>query len=350
MQKIVVDGLFVTQRITGTQRYAHELMLELDLLVPPGSVEILVPESAQKLPSYRNIRVVKYGKRTGIPWQQIDLPWYLRKKRARGVFLNNVLPLTYRKGIIAVHDICYKVHPEFYRSLHDKLSALWHRVNYWFAAHSDMTILTVSFFSKDEIMKHYSVDPSRFHVIYPSWQHIGRIGYSTDLYERYPMLSPKNFLFALSSLGANKNFVWVLQEAKRNPDQFFAIAGGGKLKGVTRDLGLLDLPNVQFLGYVSDEDVRTLMRDCKAFLFPSLYEGFGLPPLEALAEGANIVISDQASLPEIYGSCAYYIDPLNYDIDLDALLKKPVASRKEVLEKYDWAIGAKKLFGLLFSE
>ena len=89
----------------------------------------------------------------------------------------------------------------------------------------------------------------------------------------------------------------------------FAIAGGGSLEAEAKRLGLANLPNVVYLGYVSDGEAKALMHHCKAFLFPTLYEGFGIPPLEAVACGApRIYVSDTPCMREIYGDCAGYID------------------------------------------
>ena len=76
------------------------------------------------------------------------------------------------------------------------------------------------------------------------------------------------------------------------------------------------------------------MERCRAFILPSYYEGFGLTPLEAQSCGAKVIVSNKASMPEIYGDTAYYIDPFNNDVDLDELLKQPVDKPDEILEKY----------------
>ena len=89
------------------------------------------------------------------------------------------------------------------------------------------------------------------------------------------------------------------------------------------------------------------MQSCKAFILPSYFEGFGIPPLEALACGSPIIISNAASLPEIYGKCAHYIDPFNPDTDLDALLKEPVEPPTSLFEKYSYDNSARQLFDLL---
>lgn len=347
MCKYVIDGLFLTQRMTGTQRYSFELTNELDKLIDKGELEILVPLSAENIPEYKNITVVRYGKHNSIAWQQIDLANYLRKNKKQGIFLNNILPLCYPHGIITVHDVCYKANPCFYSSMRDKLSMLWHRLHYFFAAHSKMLILTVSDFSKSEIIKYYKVDANRIKVIKNGWQHMDNIIAAEDTFERYSFLKSKNYFFSMSSLEANKNFKWILYAAKNNPDSVFAIAGGGKLKGVAEAGAFVDLPNVHFLGYVSDEDAKTLMRDCKAFLFPTLYEGFGIPPLEAISTGAAAIVSDASCMREIFGDSVHYVDPYNSDVDFDEIMKQGIAPCQHLLEKYSWEKSAEKLWEII---
>ena len=110
---------------------------------------------------------------------------------------------------------------------------------------------------------------------------------------------------------------------------------------------LQNLPNVVLAGYLSDGEVKALMQSSKAFVFPSYFEGFGIPPLEALSCGTNIIVAKASCLPEIYGNCAHYIDPDNTDVDLDALLKEPVEGPKDVLQTYTYANGAKLFHDLL---
>ena len=347
MKKWIVDGYFLTQKITGTQRYSYEILAELDKLIAKNSIEILVPEYAEKLPNYQNIRIVKYGNKKGLLWQQTDLAAYLRHRDAYGIFLNNIISLSYPKGIIVLHDVCYRVNPQFYQSLRDKMSMYWHRVNYRAVANSDMKIVTVSEFSKREIIKYYGVDSRRITVIYNAWQHMKVISKSNNTFQKYTQLRPKEYYFSMSSLGANKNFKWVLYAAKNNPNEIFAIAGGGKLKGAAEAMGLVNLPNVCFLGYVSDEDAKTLMSNCKAFLFPTLYEGFGIPPVEALACGSPAIVSDIPVMHEIYGDSVRYIDPNDFYVDLSKVMQTSVDDADEVLRRYSWEESAKKLNDLL---
>lgn len=347
-----IDGLFLTQRITGIQRYAYELCLEIDKIITQNEIELLVPANIEaefeaNIPQYNNIEVIRYGKHCGIKWQQIDLARYLKKNKREGIFLTNILPLMCPRGIMAIHDVSYKANPDFFTSKRDRISALWHRLNYWWAAKSKMQILTVSNFSKKELIKYYHIEENRIEVVNNAWQHIQRINTSTDTFEKYSMLKEKEYYFAMSTLAPNKNFRWIIEAAKQNPDKTFAIAGGGALK---ENEEAQQIRNLYLLGYVSDEDAKTLMKNCKAFLFPTLYEGFGIPPLEAIACGTkHIIVSDTPCMHEIYGEYATYISPKEYThIDFDKLdcLDK-VHNFETLLDKYSWKVSAKKIVSLL---
>ena len=100
-----------------------------------------------------------------------------------------------------------------------------------------------------------------------------------------------------------------------------------------------------YLGYISDGEVRPLMKHCKAFLFPSICEGFGMHFIEALASRARIIIASASCLPESCRDSAYYIDLYDYDVDLDRLLEE-VAPPQNVLERFGWDKSAKKIHEL----
>lgn len=91
------------------------------------------------------------------------------------------------------------------------------------------------------------------------------------------------------------------------------------------------------------------MSECKAFIHPAFYEGFGIPPLEAMSCGVEVIVSTATCLPEIYGRSAHYIDPYNYDVEFEKLLSEPVEPASKVLDKYNWEREAAKLYELLKS-
>jgi glycosyltransferase involved in cell wall biosynthesis len=161
-------------------------------------------------------------------------------------------------------------------------------------------------------------------------------------------LTEKNYFFCLGSISKRKNLKWILEYAKKNPQSLFAVSGTSLSVSKIDEIGELNSSkNVKMLGYLEDPQVKALMEKCRAFIMPSYYEGFGIPPLEALSCGAPVIVSNSASLPEIYGNTAHYIKPDNTDIDLEALLREPVDSPAPLLKKYTYDSGAEKLYGII---
>ena len=171
-----------------------------------------------------------------------------------------------------------------------------------------------------------------------------------SVFEKLSGLKNKEFYFTLGSLSLRKNLKWIMEHAELYPNELFVVSGAMLKNVIPPELKKIKLlKNIILAGYLSDGEVKALMQKCKAFVLPSYFEGFGLPPLEALSCRAPVIISNAASLPEIYGDCAHYIDPSTPDVDLDALLAKPVSSPAPLFEKYFLDNSAKKLYAALNS-
>lgn len=341
-----VDGSFFAQRVSGIQRYSIELLAALDRIVPPDFVEIVTPQGVTT-PAYQNIRAVPFGTRRGLAWQQLDYPEYLKQRGAKGLATCNIIPWFGFRGIAVVHDVCYRARRDFYTSGRDRLSAAWHCLQYRRIAQKAERIITVSEFSKSEIHKYYGVPLKKMNIVYNAWQQMQRLTPDDGIFAKHPQLQRGAYYFSMANLLKNKNFPWVLRAAKAKSDAVFAIAGGGSLAAEAERLGLADLPNVLYLGYVADGEAKALMAHCKAFLFPTLYEGFGIPPLEAVACGApEIIVSDTPCMREVYGDCAAYIDLSTNPGDVSAVTP-PAAAPAALLEKYSWDKSAAKLLEIL---
>lgn len=344
---IVINGNFMSSRITGIERYARELTSALDdLLKENDAVTLLVPANSKNVPKYKNIVVQQTASKGGIIWEQTTLRSYLKKHRDT-ICLNlcNVAPLFVQPGITAIHDIMCKVNKNDFTTLRNRMSRYWHVFQYWYIIKHEKKIITVSNFSKNEIEKRYPNSKGKISVIPNAWQHVLRYSENGNWQEKYPFLEDKQFFFSMATLSRNKNGKWIIEVAKRNPDCVFAMAG--------KDYETAEytaIPeNVYMLGYISDGDACALIKHCKAFLFPSLSEGFGLPPLEALSLGTQIIVSNQSALPEVFEKAAHYIDPYETNVDLDLLLVEQVDDAPTVLNKYSWSESAKILYDLMYS-
>ena len=345
MRKIAINGRFLVRNLTGQERFAREICNEIDKLVGKNQIEIIVPKYAKNLPVFENIKIIKFGNVRGHFWEQVDLlVWLLFHKR---ICLNlcTTCPIL-KPGITAIHDISQVVHPEFFQTSYGKKSSLWHRIMLKsIIMHKKNLILTVSNFSKNQMIEYLKIDANRIVVLGNGWNHIKKIQEDENIFLKYAFIEKEMYYLAVSSIMPQKNFKYILEVAKRNPNCTFIIAG--KKVGLTEEeFDNVTVKNVFFLGYVTDQELKALLVHAKALIHPAVYEGFAITPLEALACGTKIIVANSSCLPEIYKDSAIFMDPYQYDIDLEQLLNQEFKPEK-TLEKYQWPLFAKKLLDSL---
>jgi glycosyltransferase involved in cell wall biosynthesis len=348
VSRFIINGKFLSQRMTGVQRFAYELVSALDgQLTTNDGVSLAVPSSVSEtqIPNLHAIAVARVGSHHGVRWEQCDFPSYCHAQHAIPVNLCNAAPLR-NPGIVCIHDVKVKRFPEYFTWKF----RLWYDLLFSRIARKAVLVLTVSEFSKKEIEATLHIPERKIVVVPNAWQHLEHIVPSDDVLSRYHVLD-KGFFFMLGSLDPNKNLAWLVKEAQRNPQETFLVSGSIDRKVFAKSAAMASLPsNVTFLGYASDEDVKGLMTHCKALVFPSFYEGFGVPPLEALRVGSPIIVSDIPVLREIYHEAAIYIDPHRTDYVLEELLATNTTGADKVLASYDWKISAGLLKDVLERE
>ena len=204
----------------------------------------------------------------------------------------------------------------------------------WFARE----VYTVSDDQRHLISDKLGIPLDKIGITYNGWEHMNAVEPDESVFEKLPDVKKGEYFYALGSLAKHKNYKWIREVARRNPDKTFVVAGGADLAAFGKDEAdaAQNTGNVFYPGYVTDGENKALMQHCKAFLHPAVFEGFGIPPLEALSQGAPILLSNASCLPELYGDCARYFAPQDYDVDLDALLAEPVSKPDKLLEKYSW--------------
>lgn len=345
--KYLINGKFFLRKVSGQERFARELLKKIDELADENEFGILIPNYAKDVPIYKRIRVIQYGELSPILWEQIELPIYAYRNKCKLINLCTSCPVVF-PGITVIHDICQVVNKEFVDTLYTKLSNIYYGIMRWAVLKTDFKILTVSNFSKREIINWYHIPENRVKVLGNGWDHIKRVIEDDSALEFDDRIKKGNYFFSASSLSPQKNFLWVKRVARLNPDELFVVSG--KKLGLTRNSDNVESQgNIIYLGYVNDSQMKSLMKHCKAFIHPALYEGFGITPLEALSLGAKVIVSNRASLPEIYRNCAYYIDPYDYNVDLNKLLMQSVEPPDEVLSYYTWKKMARRLMEILRS-
>lgn len=345
MKRYAIAGVFVGRSLTGVTRYSWEIIEQLDHLIEGKDIAIdfVVPVGVQIKQKYKNIKVVHYGKDIKFLWLNLSFLRYLRKTNSVGIHLGVNVPWM-KPDIVCIYDVNSIANPQFFSKYHYIKTKLEKKL----AVKRGRKVFTISHFSADEIEKYIGGKAEDFAVVPCAWQHMEEIQVTGDSKEKFGV-EKGNYFFSMSSVAPTKNFKWVIEAAKQNKDQQFIIAGGTDPKTFGISSLEEEVPNVKYVGRVSDEDAKLLMRDCKAFLFPSYYEGFGIPPMEALACGApEVVVSDIPVMHEVCGTSAHYIDPFNYsDINMEAIMAQRVTAPELVLERYSWEKSAQKLNNIL---
>ena len=344
--KIVINGRFLEQRIQGITRYALNILLFLDNEIDSEDNFELVCSQKTNIQdlNLKKIQIVSYGKKRGILWELFDFKKYVKKTKAICLNLCNVSPLIKTKSVTTIHDIMYRTDYKDYKGLRNKISALWHRFQYATISKNASIIITDSNYCKNALSTYYPKSSSKIEVVYCGWEHVLTWKNNEKWKEKFSYLLGKDYFFSLATLSKNKNGKWIIEVAKRNPELLFVI--GGKFYNDNNYKKALP-PNVILLGLISDDDACSLIKNCKAFLFPSINEGFGLPPLEALSLGAKVICASREPMQEIYEDTVNYINPFEYDVDLLDVLKQDVSSTKKVLEKCSWKVSAKKIYDIL---
>lgn len=344
--KYCINGRFLTRPITGVDRYAREIVRELDGLLDKGEAVLLLPVDCDPVDweETNSIEVRHFGSHLGHAWEQIDLARFAYRHNLLLLNLCNTAPF-FNPGIVCIHDMNVRANPSFY----GWKFRLYYRFMFWFLTKNAKIILTVSRFSKSEIEKYYPVTSGKVEIAPCAWQHIEDISEDDSVLQRNG-LKDREYYFAMSSLAPNKNLNWIVNTARLNSNAVFAVAGGIN----TRIFGEHDIPaasNVKYLGYVSDAEAKSLMAHCSAFLFPTFYEGFGIPPMEALASGAvSVIVSDNPCMKEVYGD---YVDYLNPNSPMNNLSRKTLTSKDSVqklLSKFSWKKSSEKILSLIRSE
>ncbi len=309
MKQLFINGRFLGRRATGVDRFASEILRALDQLLernPPAvSFVLLVPrKTVLPVPVFKHIKIRFVGTNASIFWEQVVLPFH----SLRGSLLNlcNSAPVFKFNQYVAIHDAAPLSVPESYGIKF----RLWYGFLMPILGLMGKRVITVSEFSKGDIAKQYHISREKIDVVGESGEHMLRIPADPGILKKNG-LRPGGYVLGVSSMTPHKNFSTLVEAVSlmRDERSFDVVVAGGANSKI---FGKVKMPNnVKMVGYVSDGELRALYENAACFVFPSYYEGFGLPPMEAMSLGCPVVAAHAASIPEVCGSAAVYFDPKN---------------------------------------
>ncbi|WP_029904135.1 glycosyltransferase family 1 protein [Prevotella sp. 10(H)] len=346
----VVNGRYLTQKATGVHRYAFEICNKLHEM--GVDFHVAIPQEIH--PDYKfSFKTVKCGSLKTHLWEQISLPHYLKTiGNPLLISFTGCGPLNYNNQIMTIHDVSHERYPDwfsknYYRFYHFMMPRIGKK------AHA---VLTVSVFSKSEIIDTLGIEADKIHVIHSNVPFHDKPS-REEILSFQPDAGAERYIIAVSSMDPRKNFIRLAKAFGNVKDKSVKlyIIGMSFKAFSTPDLEKLTGENIHLPGYIPDDQLQKMYQNALLSVYPSLYEGFGLPPLESMTYGCPAICSDIPALREVSGDAALYLDPYDVDditakinqlLNDDSLRKDLRLKGLEQIKKYSWDKSAAQVYEL----
>ncbi|MGN1124810.1 MAG: glycosyltransferase family 4 protein [Candidatus Gastranaerophilaceae bacterium] len=358
--RICIDLTSLADNFSGIERFALSITKEL-IKYKNHKWILLFKNSVHKnfLDEFDNVDKVVIKGKNKLIFNQVLLPLKLLKIKA-DVFLFLAFPAPFfffkKESISAIHDLsCWDCPGS------NKRYMIWYfKLMYWKASRCNKKILTVSEFSKKRIIKILKVNPQNITVVYNGLEKrfFSNVNNENNNEIRKKYSLPKQYLLCLSTLEPRKNLNILIKAYSKliennviDIDLVLAGRKGWLIDDILNELSANVKNRIIFTGFVDEADLPFVYKNADFFVFPSKYEGFGIPPLESMACGTPVISSDATAMPEVLGDSVIYFKSNNV-IDLTkkieyAMKLSPenyinIAEKgKQVSQKYNWEKSAK---------
>ena len=329
--RVAFDGTTLRPGRTGVGYYTEHLLQHLAAEGPEDDIIVLSNrpvETTKPLPSH--VRVVTSGWRLPrIVWMQSQAPRLLERLQPDVVhFTNGIVPMASPVPVVVtIHDMSLTLYPGY----HPPRRVLLNRPMVNLAARRADAIITVSESSKRDIVRSYGLSPERVHVVHeaaaPAFKPIHDLGELTRVRRQYGLAD--RFILYVGTIEPRKNLPKLIEafaRRRRRGDLTHQLVCAGPYGWLSRDIeALIDRlqvnDSVLFTGYVPFHDLATLYNLAEMFVFPSIYEGFGLPVIEAMACGTPVITGHVAALEEVAGGAVEHVEALEVEAIGDALVR-----------------------------
>lgn len=340
--KIAVDARMI--KMSGIGTYIQNLMKN-------GCYDIALGRKEEIETVKNDIQTIEFDAPIYGIKEQLKFPYKeLRKQKPDVLHVPHYnVPIFYRgKMVVTIHDLTHLVLPEF---LPNKFAYLYAKFMIWIALKKATKVITVSQNTKSDILKMFKVNPDKIEVIHNG---VGEEFVKKEkqeieyLYEKFNIPKNKKIIMYVGNLKPHKNLERLLEAYSKIEDiDSICLLLVGKAFSNYNVLGekekLLKIENrVIHTGIVSQEELVDLYNLADLFVFPSLYEGFGIPILEALACGTPVICSNTSSMPEVGGDVVTYVNPLDIEqitksIETELIKEKKIDTKaKSWIEQFDW--------------
>lgn len=343
-------------RRTGTESYALRLIQAMLASAATHSIRLYFrdPPVSDLFPDHPGVyqRIIPFPRL----WTHVRLAWELAAHHPRPDLLfipAHVVPLVCPvPAVVTVHDLGYRRFPD----AHPPGQRLYLDLSTRYSALSAAHVIADSQATRRDLVQFYGVPEAKITVVYPGRDEALRRVDPAPVRAKYDL--PERYILHIGTLQPRKNLVRLIEAVSRQPSAISLVLAGrrGWLSEPILEAARLHAPRVRALDYVPDDDLPGLYSGAAVFAFPSLYEGFGFPVLEAMACGVPVVCADTSSLPEVVGDAALRVDPLDVGALAEALtqaltddgLRAELAARGfEQIERFSWERAARETWAVL---
>jgi glycosyltransferase involved in cell wall biosynthesis len=334
---IIINSRFLTQKITGVQRFAIEICRELKK--SNLDIEFVAPKNIINFDVAEELEVKKIGNLRGHLWEQITLQLYVGKKEALLISLCNTAPVFLKHQIVTIHDLSFRLFPEW----NSKIFSFVYNLIIPIIAKKAEHILTVSNSSKKELIKELAIPEEKISVIYNA---VSAVFLEKEVQGNENDKHQEDYILTVSSFHPRKNLKRLIDAFLRLPDKKINlyIIGNFDKNFAFEDLNIEEhRSRIKILTGVNDVDLKGFYKNAKLFVYPSLYEGFGIPIIEAMSCGVPVCVSNIDVFKEVCGNNAIYFDPkITEEITekISLSIKNPQKVFKQ-LDKYSWSESAR---------
>lgn len=364
--RIAINATILDNKPTGLGTFTIHIIKEISKLINDKNSVIVYTSSPTLFDGYpvtvKKVSTVvqpqkKFGGLMRFLWSQFIFPLRLKKDKIDILYstTHHGLIINFTKQIITIHDILPLKYPYQY-----KLQYYYFKFILPMLAKRSKKIITVSNNTKKDLVSYYHISDKMIDVIYNSFdkEHFSNVS-SNEYKEKFG-----DYLLFVGASYPHKNLERAIKGfiSSGIDSKYKLIVVGGRenyKNWVKQQFSKQQLKNVYFIDYVSYEKLPILYSNAKALIYPSLYEGFGIPPLEAMASGCPVIASNTSSIPEVCQDAAFYFNPEDISeisnairtvLNNDNLKEELIQKGFKRVNQFSWRESAKKLLEIILED
>lgn len=349
--RIGIDGHMIGDHSGGNESYYTNILLNMD--DSKDEIYLFVKKGVDvTLFADKKFKIVEFQETSAFKRNFVEIPKFCKEYKLDVIHMQYFIPFNRPCPVVCtVHDICF----EHYKKIFTRKEYLRQKILIPYAAKHSRYIFTVSNDAKKDIIEHYKVEPEKILITYNAvdskFKKLSFSELNEDALRTEFGIGNSKYILSVGNLQPRKNLPRLIRafiNSQNFIDENVKLVIVGKKAWMYDDIMKESCKNsdrIVFTDYVSNEDLVRLYNAAECFIYPSFFEGFGIPPLEAMACGTAVAVSNKTSLPEVVGNAGLYFDPFKESEIEDAIIRllKDDKKKDELIQlgyqrvkEFDW--------------